>query len=116
MDVLQLHLPSCKTPDTTFFLIPAYQNQSDPYGAGQSPVQANPENAMSNLSAFMMQSGIIPSQQQQQPNSHGEAAAAELSSLPNLLVESGDLTQGDLTKTKLASPHSSPHYQDINKI
>ena len=93
-------------------MIAAYQNQSDPYGAGQSPVQANPENAMSNLSAFMMQSGIIPSQQQQQPNSHGEAAAAELSSLPNLLVESGDLTQGDLTKTKLASPH----YQDINKI
>ena len=71
---------------------------ADPYGAGQSPVHANPENAMSNLSAFMMQSGIIPSQQQQ-PNSHGEAAAAagELSSLPNLLVESGDLTQGDLS-------------------
>ena len=95
--------PLAKLP--TFFLIPAYQNQSDPYGAGQSPVQANPENAMSNLSAFMMQSGIIPSQQQQQPNSHGEAAAAELSSLPNLLVESGDLTQGNFTETKLASRH-----------
>ena len=49
---------------------------------------------MSNLSAFMMQSGIMTGQQQQ-INSQGEAGVAELSSLPNICVESGDLTQGE---------------------
>ena len=82
---------------TAFLFIAAYQNQADPYGAGQSPVHANPENTMSNLSAFMMQSGIMTGQQQQQQqiNSQGEAGVAELSSLPNICVESGDLTQGE---------------------
>ena len=52
---------------------------------------------MSNLSAYMIQSGIMAGQQQpQQLNNQGEAGVAELSSLPNLLVESGDLTQGEL--------------------
>ena len=50
---------------------------------------------MSNLSAFMIQSGIMSGQQQQQINSQGEAGVAELSSLPNICVESGDLTQGE---------------------
>ena len=46
----------------------------------------------------------MPNQQQQQPNSHGEAVAAgEMSSLPNLLVESGDLTQGKNSYSAVAA-------------
>ena len=53
---------------------------------------------MSNLSALMMQggmTGLMQPPQQQHQGAQGEAAAAggDLSSLPNLLVESGDLTQ-----------------------
>ena len=80
-------------------MISAYQNQADPYAApaGQSPVPANTE-TMSNLSALMMQGGMTglmqPPPQQQHQGAQSEAAAGgDLSSLPNLLVESGDLTQ-----------------------
>ena len=51
-----ISLLSCKNPTFSFSIAAYQQNQQvDPYAAGQSPVHANPENTMSNLSAFMMQ-------------------------------------------------------------